>query len=195
MIRRDVARTLAGFATLTVASLGCSGDGPSLEDYRASAGEVCLETQREADALALPTAGPGLSDALRQSAELSRDEVEALVDLAKPAERREEVEAWLEALGRRVTALEAFSAAVLSAPPGAPPAVPDELAVATQDAAEAAVVLGLEVCGAGVDTPISAAPTPAADPESPGPATDPGAPPTVTNDIGIPPDETTTQDQ
>jgi hypothetical protein len=195
VIRRDVARTLAGFATVVVANLGCAGDGPSLEDYRASAGEVCLETQREADALALPTAGPGLSDALRQSAELSRDEVEALIDLPKPTERRDDVEAWLEALGRRVTALEAYSAQLLDTTSGAPPPVPEELAVATQDAAEAAIALGLEACGAGVDTPISAAPTPTPESPEPGPTADPGGPPTVTNDIGIPPEETTTQDQ
>lgn len=194
---RWVAAALVAVGCLV--GLACSSDGPTLEEYGASVREVCADYQREADALALPTAGPALAASLRASAELSRDEVEALVAVPRPSDRRSEVDAWLDALGRRVTSLEEFAAAVEGAEPGDVPGVPEELAVATQEAAEAAVALGFEGCGAGVETPLSSPTTTGAAPGALGPAPvsvpDGETSPTVTNDVGIPPDETTTQDQ
>jgi cell division septation protein DedD len=184
---------------VALAGFGCSSDGPTLEEYGASVREVCADYQREADALALPTAGPALAASLRASAELSRDEVEALVAVPRPSDRRSEVDAWLDALGRRVTSLEEYAAAVEGVDPGVVPEVPEDLATATQEAAEAAVALGFEGCGAGVETPLSSPTTtgPTAGAPGPAPVSVPGdePTPTVTNDVGIPPDETTTQDQ
>lgn len=181
---------------LAVGAVACSDDGPTLEEWSAGAGEICAEVQREADALALPTAGPAFAESLRTSAELSREEVEALSGLPTPSERSDEVAAWLDALGRRVTALEAYAGAVAQQPPAeALPPIPEDLAGATGEAAELSLELGLEACGAGVDTPIgsgSPGPTatvPVVPGELPGDVTT-----TVTNDIGIPPDETVTQD-
>lgn len=198
---RWLGRTVAAALVVLVplGALGCSSDGPTLEEYSATVREVCADFQREADALALPTAGPSLAASLRASAELSRDEVEALVEVPRPSERRSEVDTWLDALGRRVTSLEEYAAAVEGAAIGEVPAVPEELALATQEAAEAATSLGLDGCGAGVETPLSAPTTvdPATAAPGPAPVTVPGGPtaPPVTNDVGIPPDETTTQDQ
>ena len=194
--RRPAAIALA----VGLVAAACGGGGTSVDEFRQAAAAVCEEVQREADALALPTAGPALAQSLRASAELGRDEVEALVALDRPDEQGDEVDAWLDALGRRVTALEAYAGAVAQTPPGEPvPSVPDDLGAATQEAAEGAVALDLAACGAGVDTPIGAAgePQPGAVPggPAPGPVDTDGATTTITNDAGIPPDETTTQDQ
>ena len=193
-----VARAAAVAAVLVLGgAVACSGDGPDLEAWTQEATVVCAEHQREADALGPAVAGPALADALVSAAEISRDEVEALNELPDPSERRDEVRRWLEALGQRVTALEAYAGAYGQAEPGTSVTVPDELATATQTAADLAVALGVEGCGAGVDTPIGTTTT--VGPVAGGPAPQQAQPgelaPPVTDERGISPDETITQDQ
>lgn len=193
-----LARAVAVVGLVAVGSLvACSSDGPDLSSWAAEATAICADHQREADALGPAVAGPALSDALVAAAEISRDEVEALSELPAPSERAGDVRAWLEALGRRTTALEAYAGALEQAEPGASVAVPESLAEATQDAADLAVALGLEGCGAGVDTPVGTTTT--VGPVAGGPAPqqvvpDEGAPP-ATDDRGVSPDATITEDQ
>ena len=134
--RRSVAaRAVVALVALVVgAAAACSSDGPELSTWAAEATAICAEHQREADALGPAVAGPAQADALVAAAEISRDEVEALSGLPAPSERRDEVRAWLEALGRRVTALEAYAGAYEVAEPETSVAIPEELATSTQEA-------------------------------------------------------------
>jgi len=178
-------------AVVALAS-SCSSDGPSLEEYSSSAAEVCAAHQREADELAVGVAGRSVADAAKAGASLSRDEVEALTALERPSEQRDVVDRWIDALGRRVTALEAYAGSLAASDGTEPVPVPEDLADATGDAVDAAEALGLQACGAGIDVvvgsatgPVGAAPLPEA----------PASTPPPTGLFGNPTDETITQDQ
>jgi len=186
---------------------GCGSNGPSLDEYASSAEEVCADHQRAADELAVGVAGTSVAESSRSGAELSRQEVEALAALDRPSEQRDAVDRWIDALGRRVTALEVYAGELAASDGAEPVAVPEDLASATTEAADLAGSLRLQACGAGIDVVVGSV-TGSADsstgtevPTGPiGAAPDgsgavPTSTPPSTGIFGNPTDETITQDQ
>lgn len=184
VIRRHRVAPVFALVVATVLA-GCGGSpAPTTAQWVERADAICRAAQEELDRQP-PSQSPFPGEPLRQAADATATELDALKKLRKP-EDKGRVEDYLVTLRLRNDALRDYADKTDKAPAAGPQVPVDQLLDLTGKAADQAKALGLTACGAGVDPSVGYGPTAST---TSIPAPPPGEGPTLS------PDEANTVDE